>query len=140
MVNETHKIFHDDSILIAATCVRVPVLRAHSEAITVEFTNDITEDEVRKILAKAPGVTIVDDREKNYFPMPLDASNQGNILVGRIRRDTSFAGNKSICLFVAGDQLLKGAALNAVQIAELLPNVKSGNKDKGRGCGCGCCG
>jgi len=142
MVNETHKIFHDDSILIAATCVRVPVLRAHSEAITVEFTNDITEDEVRSILAKAPGVTIVDDREKNYFPMPLDASNQGNILVGRIRRDTSFAGNKSICLFVAGDQLLKGAALNAVQIAELLPNVKGGTKstDRGHGCGCGCCG
>jgi aspartate-semialdehyde dehydrogenase len=134
MVNETHKMFHDDSIMIAATCVRVPVLRAHSEAITLEFTHDISEQEVRDILSKAPGVTIVDDRVKNYFPMPIEASNQGNVFVGRIRRDTSMAGNKSICIFVAGDQLLKGAALNAVQIAELLPNVKG----KGCGCGCGC--
>ncbi|NLE29206.1 MAG: aspartate-semialdehyde dehydrogenase [Phycisphaerae bacterium] len=132
MVSETRKMFHDESIMISATCVRVPILRAHSEAITLEFTNDISEQEVREILAKAPGVTLVDDREKNFFPMPLDASNQGNVLAGRIRRDTSLAGNKGICLFVAGDQLLKGAALNTVQIAELLPNVK--------GKGCGCCG
>jgi aspartate-semialdehyde dehydrogenase len=135
MVTETRKMFHDDNIMVAATCVRVPVLRAHSETIHLEFTEDISEQEVRDILAKAPGIKIVDDREKNYFPMPLDASDQGEVLVGRIRRDTSLAGNKGICIFVAGDQLLKGAALNAVQIAELLPGVK----DNG-GCGsCGCC-
>ena len=85
-----------------------------------EETPDVTEDEVRAILSKAPGVKIVDDRVKNYFPMPLDASGQGDILVGRIRKDVSDPSGHSIAMFVAGDQLLKGAALNAVQIAELL--------------------
>ena len=100
--------------------MRVPVLRAHSEAITFECENPITEGEVRAILAKAPGVKIVDDRAKNYFPMPIDASGQGDVLVGRIRQDLSDPSGKSIAIFVAADQLLKGAALNAVQIAELL--------------------
>ncbi|MCL2647863.1 MAG: aspartate-semialdehyde dehydrogenase [Phycisphaerales bacterium] len=120
MLKETRKIFGDNDIRISATCVRVPVLRAHSEALTVECERTITPDEVRAILAKAPGVKIVDDVEKNYMPMPKDASGQGDILCGRIRRDSSDPSGKSFCMFVAGDQLLKGAALNAVQIAELL--------------------
>ncbi|TWB41833.1 aspartate-semialdehyde dehydrogenase [Nitrospirillum pindoramense] len=120
MVKETWKIFGDADIRISATCVRVPVLRAHSEALTVEFERPITPAEVKDILATAPGVRIVDDWEKNYFPMPVDASGQGDILVGRIRQDISDPSGRSIQLFVAGDQLLKGAALNAVQIAELL--------------------
>ncbi|TWB23896.1 aspartate-semialdehyde dehydrogenase [Nitrospirillum bahiense] len=120
MVKETWKIFGDADIRISATCVRVPVLRAHSEALTVEFERPITPAEVKDILATAPGVRIVDDVEKNYFPMPVDASGQGDILVGRIRQDISDPSGRSIQLFVAGDQLLKGAALNAVQIAELL--------------------
>jgi aspartate-semialdehyde dehydrogenase len=103
------------------TCVRVPVLRAHSQAITFECEQPITEQDVRAILAMAPGVTIVDDRVKNYFPMPIDASGQDNVLAGRIRVDLSDPSGHSISMFVAADQLLKGAALNAIQIAELLP-------------------
>ena len=120
VIRETRKIFEDDKIAIGVTCVRVPVLRAHSEAITFECENPISEDEVRAILSNAPGVKIVDDRPKNYFPMPMDASGQGDVLVGRIRKDLSDPSGKSIAIFVAADQLLKGAALNAVQIAELL--------------------
>jgi aspartate-semialdehyde dehydrogenase len=121
VIQETRKIFEDDSIAIGVTCVRVPVLRAHSEAITFECEKPITEDEVRAILSDAPGVKIVDDRVKNYFPMPCDASGQDDVLVGRIRRDLSDPSGHSIAMFVAADQLLKGAALNAIQIAELLP-------------------
>ncbi len=121
VINETRKIFEDDRIAVGVTCVRVPVLRAHSEAITFECENPISEDEVRAILSDAPGVRIVDDRVKNYFPMPCDASGQDDVLVGRIRRDLSDPSGHSIAMFVAADQLLKGAALNAVQIAELLP-------------------
>jgi aspartate-semialdehyde dehydrogenase len=121
VIRETRKIFEDDGIAIGVTCVRVPVLRAHSQSITFECENPITDDEVRAILADAPGVKIVDDRAKNYFPMPRDSSGQDDVLVGRIRKDLSDASGRSISMFVAGDQLLKGAALNAVQIAELLP-------------------
>jgi aspartate-semialdehyde dehydrogenase len=103
------------------TCVRVPVLRAHCEAITFECEKPINEDQVRAIMAQAPGVKLVDDRVKNYFPMPIDASGQDDVLVGRIRKDLSDPSGHSISMFVAADQLLKGAALNAVQIAELLP-------------------
>jgi aspartate-semialdehyde dehydrogenase len=120
MVQETKKIFGDPDIRISATCVRVPVLRAHSEALTIECERPITPAEVREILAAAPGVKIIDDPLKNYFPMPKDASGQGEVLVGRIRQDTSDPSGKSIAMFVAGDQLLKGAALNAVQIAEVM--------------------
>jgi len=120
MARETQKIFGDLNIRISATCVRVPVLRAHSEALTIECERPITPREVTNLLSNAPGVKIVDDPEKNYFPMPRDASGQDDILVGRIRQDTSDPSGKSIALFVAGDQLLKGAALNAVQIAEAL--------------------
>lgn len=120
VIRETHKIYGDDSIRIAATCVRVPVLRAHSIAINFECERPITPEQVRDIMQTAPGVKLVDDPERNYFPMPQDASGQDPILVGRIRRDVSDPSGHSIALFVAGDQLLKGAALNAVQIAELL--------------------
>ena len=121
VIKETRKIFEDDRIAIGVTCVRVPVLRAHSQAITFECEGPITEHDVRAILATAPGVTIVDDRAKNYFPMPIDASGQDNVLAGRIRADLSDPSGHSISMFVAADQLLKGAALNAIQIAELLP-------------------
>jgi aspartate-semialdehyde dehydrogenase len=120
VINETRKIFEDDRIAVSVTCVRVPVLRAHCQAITFECENPITEHEVRAILSAAPGVKVVDDRSKNYFPMPIDASGQDDVLVGRIRGDLSDPSGHSISIFVAADQLLKGAALNAIQIAERL--------------------
>src|SRR3954471_14178775 len=121
VIKETRKIFEDEKIAIGVTCVRVPVLRAHCEAITFECEKPITEGEVRRILTNAPGVKIVDDRVRNYFPMPIDASGQDDVLVGRIRQDLSDPSGHSIAMFVSADQLLKGAALNAIQIAELLP-------------------
>jgi aspartate-semialdehyde dehydrogenase len=120
VVRETHKIFGTSDIRIAATCVRVQVLRAHSIAINFECERPITPAQVREIVQTAPGVKVVDDVERNYFPMPQDASGQDPILVGRIRQDISDPSGRSVAMFVAGDQLLKGAALNAVQIAELL--------------------
>ena len=122
VIKETGKIFEDDNIAVGVTCVRVPVLRAHCEAITFECEKPISETRVRNILAGAPGVRLVDDRTGNYFPMPLDASGQDDVLVGRIRQDLSDPSGHSVSLFVAADQLLKGAALNAVQIAESLVN------------------
>lgn len=119
-VNETRKIFGDGRIMISATCVRVPIPRAHSEAINLEFERPIAPEEVRQILSRAPGVRIVDDREKNHFPMPLEASGQDDVLVGRIRQDISREDGRGIELFVSGDQVRKGAATNAVQIAERL--------------------
>lgn len=108
VIKETRKIFEDERIAVGVTCVRVPVLRAHCEAITFECERPISEDEVRAILANAPGVRIVDDRAKNYFPMPIDASGQDDVLVGRIRKDLSDPSGHSISIFVAADQLLKG--------------------------------
>ena len=120
VINETRKIFGDPDIAIGITCVRIPVLRAHCVSVTFECEKPITPEEVRAIMAKAPGVRVVDDPEKNYFPMPVDATGHDEILVGRIRRDLSDSTGRSISIFSAGDQLLKGAALNAVQIAEEL--------------------
>ncbi|MGB5947886.1 MAG: aspartate-semialdehyde dehydrogenase [Parvibaculum sp.] len=120
VINETKKIFGDPDICVSATCVRVPVLRAHSVALTFECERPIAAQEVRELLKTAPGVKLVDDWENNYFPMPKDASGQDDILVGRIRQDLSDPSGRSVTLFSAGDQLLKGAALNAVQIAERL--------------------
>src|SRR5690349_20706597 len=120
MVNETRKIFGDPKIMVAATCVRVPVPRAHSESINLEFERPITPQQVRDILAKAPGVRIVDNIDANHFPMPLEASGQDLVLVGRIRQDISRDDGRGIDLFVSGDQIRKGAATNAVQIAEKL--------------------
>ena len=120
MVHETRKIFNCPEIAITCTCVRVPVMRAHCESINLEFTDPITPAEARDILSLAPGVTVVDDVENNRFPMPIDASGKDDCLVGRIRQDESVPDNRAINLWVAGDQLRKGAALNAVQIAEKL--------------------
>ncbi|NLH41520.1 MAG: aspartate-semialdehyde dehydrogenase [Planctomycetes bacterium] len=120
LVKETRKIFNCPDIAVTATCVRIPVMRAHCESINLEFTKAITPDEVRKILSTAPGVTVLDDREHNRFPMPIDASGKDDVFVGRIRQDESLPGNRGINLWVSGDQLRKGAALNAIQIAELL--------------------
>jgi len=120
MILETRKIFHAPELLISATCIRVPVMRAHSESINIQFSEPISEEQIRGILAAAGGVKVADDRERNYFPMPIDASGGDKILVGRIRQDVSQPGGVGIEMFVSGDQLRKGAALNAVQIAELL--------------------
>ena len=120
MVNETRKIFGDPKIMVSATCVRVPVPRAHCEAINLEFERPMTPQQVRDILANAPGVTIVDNPDKNHFPMPMEASHQDDVLVGRIRQDISRDDGRGIDLFVSGDQVRKGAATNAVQIAEKL--------------------
>jgi aspartate-semialdehyde dehydrogenase len=118
MVNETRKIFGSPDFRLTATCIRVPVLRAHSEAINLEFAEPFPPAEARSLLSQAPGVTLVEDWEANYFPMPLDASGQDNVLVGRIRQDISHPNGLE--LWLSGDQIRKGAALNAVQIAELL--------------------
>ena len=118
MVNETRKIFGDSDIRISATCVRVPVLRAHSEAINLEFLHPFPVEKAREILAEAAGVELVEDFSKNYFPMPIDASGKDDVLVGRIRQDISHPNGLE--LWLCGDQIRKGAALNAVQIAELL--------------------
>ncbi len=120
MLNESRKMLHDPNLMISCTCVRVPVLRAHSEALNLEFENDITPEEARTILSAAPGVKLVDDPANKRYPMPIDATEQYDVLVGRIRQDISRNDKKGLDIFVAGDQVLKGAALNAVQIAELL--------------------
>jgi aspartate-semialdehyde dehydrogenase len=118
VIAETQKILGMPSLRVNVTCVRVPVLRAHSESVTVEFAGGApSRDEVLAAFEGAPGVRVMDDREANRFPTPLDASGQGDVLVGRIRQDVS--NPNALCMFIAGDQLLKGAALNAVQIAEL---------------------
>ena len=123
VIRESKKIFEDDQMAINATCIRVPVLRAHSVSMTFECERPISPEEVRGLLEKAPGVKLVDDWANNYFPMPKDASGQGDVLAGRIRQDLSDPSGRSVTLVSAGDQLLKGAALNAVQIAEKLVRV-----------------
>jgi aspartate-semialdehyde dehydrogenase len=120
VMNEFRKIFGVSDLRVSATCIRVPVLRAHSIALNVEFERPMTPAQAREVLVTAPGVKVVDDAARNYFPMPIDASGQGDVLTGRIRQDVSDSSGRSLALFVSGDQLLKGAALNAVQIAEAL--------------------
>jgi aspartate-semialdehyde dehydrogenase len=118
MVNETRKIFDAPEIQISATCVRVPVLRAHSESLNLEFSEPFDPDRARDILARSPGVRLVEDWQANYFPMPMEATGRDEVLVGRIRKDLSHPCGLE--LWLSGDQIRKGAALNAVQIAELL--------------------
>ena len=118
MVEETRKIMGLPSLQIMPTCVRVPVFRAHSESVVVETERKLTEQEAREIFSKAPGVKLVDDRAGNHFPMPLEASGDLDVHVGRIRQDMSC--ENGLAFFVSGDQLLKGAAWNAVKIAEHL--------------------
>jgi aspartate-semialdehyde dehydrogenase len=120
MVQETRKIFDCPDLPITATCVRVPVLRAHSEAINLEFTQPISPETARQILAKAPGVKLLENFSENRFPMPMDVTGKDEVLVGRIRQDLSHS--HGLDLWLCGDQIRKGAALNAIQIAELLIN------------------
>jgi aspartate-semialdehyde dehydrogenase len=116
VVEETRKIMHADSIAVSATCVRVPVFIGHSEAINVEFTNPISPDEARRILAGAPGVRVLDDSSVSLYPQPWLAAGSDDVYVGRIRTDISQPN--SLVMWVVADNLRKGAALNAVQIAE----------------------
>ncbi|HOU77104.1 MAG TPA: aspartate-semialdehyde dehydrogenase [Syntrophales bacterium] len=118
MVNETKKIMNDDSIAVTATTVRVPVFYAHSESVNIETERKITADEVRALLAKAPGVTVVDDPKNRRYPLAIDAAGRDETFVGRIREDESIANG--INMWVVSDNLRKGAALNAIQIAEIL--------------------
>ena len=120
MLNESRKMLHLPELMLSCTSVRIPALRAHSEALNLEFEDDITPEEARAILETAPGVTVVDDPEAKRYPMPVDATEKYDVLVGRIRQDISRNDKKGLDIFVSGDQILKGAALNAVQIAELL--------------------
>ncbi len=118
MVNETRKIMGDDSIRVNATCVRVPVFYAHSESVNIETDRPIGPDEARKILNKAPGVTVIDDPENRSYPMPITAEGKDDTFVGRIRKDDSVKNGLS--MWVVSDNIRKGAALNAIQIAERL--------------------
>ncbi len=118
MVHETHKIFSDSTIGISATTVRVPVYRSHSESINVEFEKPITVEKARELLSAFPGVIVEDNPEEMVYPMPLYTSNKDEVFVGRIRKDSSVASGLN--LWVVGDQIRKGAALNALQIAEYM--------------------
>ena len=120
MLNESRKMLHLPELLLSCTSVRIPAMRAHSESLNLEFENEITPEEARAILDAAPGVTVVDDPEAKLYPMPVDATEKYDVLAGRIRQDISRNDKRGLEMFVSGDQLLKGAALNAVQIAELL--------------------
>ena len=117
MVWETKKIYGDESIAVTATTVRVPVLRAHSESVNIETEKKITAAEVKELLRKAPGVVVVDDPGKREYPLAINAAGKDATYVGRIREDESIANG--INLWVVSDNLRKGAALNAVQIAEI---------------------
>lgn len=118
MVNETKKIMGDDSIKVTATTVRVPVFNSHSEAVNIETEKKITAKELKDLLSKAPGVKVVDDAKNKLYPMPIDASEKDEVFVGRIREDESLMNG--INMWIVSDNLRKGAALNAVQIAEIL--------------------
>lgn len=120
VAQEMQKMFHAPELKICATCIRVPVMRAHSESIVIETERKLSPEDAVKLLKAAPGVKLVNESQKNYFPMPIEASGQFDVLVGRVRRDFSSPEGHGLALFVSGDQLLKGAALNAVQIAELV--------------------
>ena len=118
MQDETRKIMHMPTLRVSATCVRVPVYRAHSVAVTAEFVRPVSIQQAREILSKAPGLELVDEPNSNHYPMPLNVAGKDNCQVGRVRLDCAL--DNGLSFWVSGDQLLKGAALNAVQIAELL--------------------
>ena len=120
MRNEARKMLHLPDLRLSCTCVRVPIARAHSESLNLEFENEVTPEEAREILAAAPGVRVVDDPLNGGYPMPLDATDKYDVLAGRIRQDISRDDRRGLEMFVSGDQLLRGAALNAVEIAEHL--------------------
>ena len=123
VIEEMRKMFHAPELPVLPTCIRVPVLRAHSESVARELERPLSPEQARELLAKAPGIKIVDDPANNHFPMPLEASGDLDVHVGRIRRDLT--NPNGLALFVAGDQLLKGAAWNAVQIAEELAKLST---------------
>ena len=118
MQNEGRKIMHLPELKVSCTCIRVPVVRSHSISVSLHFDRHVTVDEVREVLSDAPGVKLVDDLAKKLYPMPLETSDQDLVFVGRIRPDLT--DNNGICLWCCGDQVRKGAATNAIQIAELL--------------------
>ena len=118
MVQETRKIMHEPDLPVCATCVRVPVYTSHGEAVNVEFSQSMTPEEAREILASAPGVTVQDNPRNQLYPLPLSAAGTDDVFVGRIRRD--FSHPKGLAMWVVADNLRKGAALNAVQIAEAM--------------------
>ena len=118
MIKETNKIMRDDSIKVTATTVRIPVMGGHSESVNIEFENEFDVEEVKALLAKEEGVIVVDDIANLKYPMPLDSHNRDEVFVGRIRRDESQP--KTLNLWVVADNLRKGAATNAIQIAEYL--------------------
>ncbi len=120
VVAETRRIMGRPDLPVGITCIRVPVLRAHGMAVNVEFDRPISLEEARQLIGLAPGLRLVDDRVGNHFPMPVEATGQEAVLVGRLREDLGDPSGRSLALFIVGDQLLKGAALNAVQIAETL--------------------
>ncbi|KAJ4961715.1 hypothetical protein NE237_021625 [Protea cynaroides] len=120
LVKETRKIWNDPNVKVTATCIRVPVMRAHAESVNLQFEKPLDEDTARDILKRAAGVVVVDDRVSNNFPTPLEVSSKDDVAVGRIRHDLSQDGNHGLDIFVCGDQIRKGAALNAIQIAEML--------------------
>lgn len=118
LLTESRKILHDNDISVNCTCVRVPVFRSHSESIYIEFEEGFDVKEARELLAEAEGVKLLDDAVNNVYPMPLDSSNQDLVFVGRLRQDLD--NKRAVSLWCCGDQLRKGAAVNAVQIAELM--------------------
>jgi len=118
MTNETKKIMGDDSIEVSATCVRIPVIYGHSESVYVEFEQQFDVEEVKSLLADAPGVTLVDDPANQQYPLATDAAGKPDVFVGRIRRDIT--SEKGLNMWIVSDNLLKGAAWNAVQIAEYI--------------------
>jgi aspartate-semialdehyde dehydrogenase len=120
MRNEARKMLHLPELLLSCTCVRVPIARAHSESVNMEFDEEITPEEARAILNAADGVTVVDDPLNGRYPMPLEATAKYDVLAGRIRQDISRTDRRGLEMFISGDQLLRGAALNAVEIAEHL--------------------
>ena len=125
MIYESRKILHDPALKITATCIRVPVVRAHSISVNVEFETGKrpTLQQIRNALNQSPGITLVDDPANNHFPMPLEASGRDEVLVGRLRNDLS--NDDAIDLFLSGDQILKGAALNGIQIAETWMHLRN---------------
>ncbi|KMW56463.1 Aspartate-semialdehyde dehydrogenase [Candidatus Rhodobacter oscarellae] len=120
VIAETRRILGQPRLPIGVTCIRVPILRAHGIALSVRFEDHVSADAARSALEGAPGIRVVDDRAANRFPMPSDASGQEDVLVGRIRQDQADPTGRTLAMFIVGDQLLKGAAQNAVQIAEAL--------------------
>jgi aspartate-semialdehyde dehydrogenase len=120
MINETKKIFDDKDLNISSTCVRVPVMRAHSESINITLSKKTSEEKIRQILERTEGVKIIDDRINNIFPEPINTSKKYDVFVGRIRKDLGQKDGYGYEFFISGDQILKGAALNAVQILKLL--------------------